>query len=70
MLGRTVPPNKELREFFIKKKKRVWNLSKGVGGQTPNLNFLGIYFGSIEVIDTYFWIQTLRGRRGSTKSIG
>ena len=50
-------------------------------GETPNPNFFGIHFGSIEikiwghsrVIDTYFWIQTLGGRGGQqnvwTKSI-
>jgi hypothetical protein len=46
-------------------------------GQTPNPNFFGVHFGSIEIIiwrhswaiDTYFWIQTSGGKRGSTKSL-
>ena len=51
---------------------------KGGGrGQTTNPNFFGIHFGSIEIkiwgrswaINTYFWIQTLGGRGGSTKSL-
>jgi hypothetical protein len=32
------------------KKIKLWNLSKGGGGgQTPNPNFSGFYFGSIEI---------------------
>ena len=56
---------------------KVWNLSKGGGGggQTPNANFLGIHFGSIEIniwgwsraIVTYFWIQTVGGRGDQQK---
>ena len=58
---------------------KVWNLSKGGGrGQTPNPNFFGIHFGSIEIkicgrswaIDTYFWIQTLGGRGRVNKKFG
>ena len=45
------------------------------GGQTPNPNFFGIHFGSIDIkiwgrsraINTYFWIQTLGGRGGQQK---
>ena len=45
-------------------------VQRGGRGQTPNPNFFGINFGSIELkiwgrsraIDTYFWIQTLGGR--------
>ena len=41
-------------------------VQRGRSGQTPNPNFFGIHFGSIEIqiwgrsraIDTYFWIQT------------
>ena len=52
-------------------------VQRGGRGQTPNPNFFGIHFGSIEIkiwgrfraIDTYFWIQTLGGRGGSTKSL-
>jgi hypothetical protein len=43
--------------------------------ETPNPNFFGIHFCSIEIqiwrwyqaIDTYFWIQTLWGGGGTTK---
>ena len=50
---------------------KVRNLSKGEGrGQTPNPNFFGIHFGSIDIkiwgqsraFNTYYWIQTLGGR--------
>ena len=40
-------------------------VQSGEKGQTPNPNFVGVHFGSIEIkiwgqsqaIDTYFWIQ-------------
>ena len=52
-------------------------VQRGGRGQTPNPNFFGVNFGNIErksrgrsrASDTYFWIQTLGGRGGSTKSV-
>ena len=46
--------------------------------ETPNPNFFGIHFCSIEIqiwrwyqaIDTYFWIQTLWGRGGGNQKFG
>jgi hypothetical protein len=49
-----------MREL-IQKKMNVWNLSKGEGrGQTPNPNFFGDHFGSIDIqIWGQFWKKSI-----------
>ena len=52
-------------------------VQRGGEGSNPKSKLFGIHFGSIAIkiwgrsraIDTYFWIQTLGGRGGSTKSL-
>ena len=52
-------------------------VQRGGRGQTPNPKIFGIHFCSIKIqiwrryraIDTYFWIQTLGRRGGSTKNL-